>query len=119
MDERPLLEAMGESYGYLRAYVEKRIELMRLELIEKVALTASTLLLLAAMGFIFFFILGLLTIALGFFLEPFVGSLAVSFLILAGIYALVGVLIFLLRKPLIIQPVLDMVIRILDEDQQL
>jgi len=110
---------MGESYGYLRSYIEKRIELMRLELIEKVALTASTVLLLGAMGFIFFFILGLLTVALGFFLEAYVGSMALSFLILAGVYALIGVLIFLLRKPLIVQPVLDMVIRILDEDQQL
>lgn len=119
MNERPLAEAMGESYGFLKAYVEKRIEVMRLEVIEKIALTASTLILLGAMSFIFFFILGLLSVALALYLSPIVGSTPVAFLILAGFYALVAILIFALRKRIIIQPVLDMVIRVLDSDQEL
>ncbi len=115
MEQEKLLEELGESYGYLKVYVEKRIELVRLEATEKVALSLSfviTLLLLLLAGG---FVLGLLTLALGFFLSERMGSPGQAFLVLAGGYAILALLIYFFRNPLIRNPLIGEAIRSLEQ----
>ncbi len=115
MEQEKLLEDLGESYGYLKAYVEKRIELARLEALEKYAMGLSfavTLILLVTIGG---FVLGLLTLAFGFYLGRQLGSYSEAFLILAGLYTFIGLVILAFRKPLIQNPLLSNAIRSLDE----
>ena len=116
MEEKPILEALGESYGYLHAYVEKRVEGARLSVIEKVSTILAVVILLMILGGIFLFIAGLASVALALHLGREIGSFPQAFLLVAGGYLLLGILVFLLRRPLIVAPLLSLAIQILDDE---
>lgn len=115
MEQEKLLEDLGETYGYLKAYVEKRVELARLGMIEKFAKAMSFLISLVAFLLIIGMVVLLLSLALGFYLSEVLGSNSLAFLILSGVYLVIGLLVFALRNPLIRNPLIGQAIRSLDE----
>lgn len=82
----------------LKEYIEKRIELIKLDATEKTlkVIGISVPFLMILILFIFFLIL--LNIALGLYIGMAVENYALGFLILAGIYLLFIIFIFLLRN---------------------
>ena len=94
-------------FDEVKKYIELQREYIKLELIEKLTVVFSKLII-----FILIFLLGIvvlfyLTMSLAYLLEPLVGGLTVSYLIVAGIVALLILLIYLYRKPLIITPLVN------------
>lgn len=100
-------EQIGEAIGYAEAYVQKNIQIAKLTVSEKVAQAATPVIIgvLALMLVPVFF--GMLSIGLGFLIADLLDwSYAYGFLLLTGIYLLLGVLIYLLRTRLFTNPVL-------------
>ncbi len=82
----------------VKDYAEKRLDLLKMEATEKSSIAAgtTTYLVLAAVASLFFIIL--LNIGLGFLIGTWVDNYGYGFLILAGFYLLLIVIIFLARK---------------------
>lgn len=118
LGKNQLLEQLGESYGYVSAMVDRKVEGYKLSAAEKSAKAASgfiTGVILASIGGIFA-VFGLLTLA--FFLadmaEATYGFGMVTLILLALL-----ILIFLFRKALIVNPTVSQVIQLFfSEDEK-
>ncbi len=112
-DKTPVTEKAGETFGYLREYVEKRIELYRLEFIEEAVEGVSTLitsfLLLAIFGIVLIFA----SVSVAFYLAEVLDSNWLAFSIVTIFYAVLALALFLFKRQLILNPILRMVIGIL------
>lgn len=111
MDQNsPLLEKAGETFGYFQHYLEKRIDLFRLELTERVIRILSVLI----TGFLLLSIIGMFTlfasIAAAFYVGTRLNSTGTGFLIIAGVYGLLALLLYIFRRTFIVQPVLSLII---------
>ncbi len=100
-----------------KAYLRKRGDLCRLELVDKLSLI---------LGLVFtFLVLGLLLlVAVGYFSVAIVGSLAtcmpiwVACCIIGGVFVLLAVLVFLCRKVLFINPLIRLLSGILFAEEE-
>jgi vacuolar-type H+-ATPase subunit I/STV1 len=104
------METAGESFGYARQYLEQQLEYMKLEFAEKTSLVISALLTAVVQIMAVSFIVGFLTLALGFYLGQVTGSYSTAFLIIAGIYALIFSVVYFFRRTLLTNPILKLVI---------
>ncbi|MBE6288481.1 MAG: phage holin family protein [Mediterranea massiliensis] len=107
-----LLESIGLLTQELRKYLELQKRYICLESCEKFSILLSALLLvlialILAMAVLLFF-----TLALVQFLTPMVGALSYSYLLIAAFYLLLILLLYLLRKPLIVNPITSFVARL-------
>lgn len=105
-----LLEQLGESYGYVNRLVEKKIEYFKLNLAETSANAISgiiTGLVLAVVGLI---TLILLLITAGFALSAAFDNHVYGFGLVALVFVILFLLILLLKKQLITNPVVSRVI---------
>lgn len=117
-ENMPIIEKAGETFGYLREYVEKRIELYRVEIAEQLVESLSTLI----TSFLLLIIFG--TVALfgslsaGFYLAEVLDSLWLAFLIVTGFYALLALILSLFKRQLILNPILRMIIDLLKGEEE-
>lgn len=87
--------------GDITELISTRIQLLRLEVYEKTSKVASTLIFgIIAVNLIFFTLL-FAFIALGYLFSEWLNSLAAGFGMVVGIYLILFVLLFLLRKKII------------------
>ncbi|MBS1571637.1 MAG: phage holin family protein [Bacteroidetes bacterium] len=100
--------------GILKDYASKKTELLKLEATEKTALSlgTTTYIVLAAITLLFFIIL--FNVGLGFLLGKFVESYALGFMIVAGVYLLLF-LIILLTKNSIKNSIANKIIQFINE----
>lgn len=96
----------------VKEYLELRAEYTRLEAIEKLTMLLSGLLLIFVLIFLGMTTLLYLSFALVYLLEPLVGSLPLSFVIVAGISLLLIAMVVFFRKSLIVQPMLRFLARL-------
>lgn len=106
-----LVELTGFVYEYLRSYVDVKADQAKLEVVERLSKTASALFRLLIVG-----TMGLLAavfglIALAFYIGSQTGSLTLGFGLVAGVFVLLGVLLHLLRRPLLTNPIIEFIIR--------
>ncbi len=104
-------EELGETIGYLEAFAERKIQIAKLDAAEKVANMTASL----ATGFILLALLPVflcvLSVAVGFLLvESFGFSFADSFLLLSGVYLLLGLGLFIGREYLFTNPIVEKVV---------
>jgi uncharacterized RDD family membrane protein YckC len=106
-----LLESLGETYGYLRQYVEQRLDLLRLEAAEKSSQVLASFLTLIVIVLLLLILVAMLSITGALFIgRALGGDYALGFLIMSGVYLLAAWLIYFFRRSLITNPVLSMVI---------
>jgi len=109
---------VGKATQHLRSIAEAKLELFKLELLEKLSEALSVFAVIAFLSLLlsgFFILLG---IALGTWMGNLLDNEALGYLSGAGILFLLGLVIWLLRKPLIINPVLEMMYKkILEKDE--
>ena len=108
-----LMEDIGESFGYVNVMLDRKIEQIKLDVAERSATTASgiiTALILATLGGAVS-LFGLIALAFLIAGEGF-RSAAAGFGIVAGGLLLVLILIFLLKRQLIVNPAVRKVISI-------
>ncbi len=96
----------------VKTYLEGKYDLAKLDLIEKLVLVSAALiviitLLMLLMSFVLF-----LSFSLAYFLSNLFQSQAIGFMIVAGIYFVVALLIFLFKEFIIVQPVLRYMLKV-------
>ena len=105
-----ILLTAGETFEYANQYVQKQIDLFKLESAEKLAKATSSIITLAVIGGLATLVIIMLSIAIGFAIGEALGSYALGFLVITGIYALIAVLVYLFKRRLVTNPVLSAVI---------
>lgn len=113
-----LMEDLGEGIGYIHAYVEQEIESVKLTAAEKISIATSTIVsgliltLLAAAMLLF------ASLALSYYLGSLMNSTALGFLAVAGIYLLILLMVYLFRKRLITDNIVEVVIQFLFDEEE-
>jgi len=123
MDNEPkFTDQIADVFHEAKKYVEIKYKIAKLDATEKIAVVSSFLL-------AFFIILGLafamiffFSAALAFYLGKIWDSLPLGFLCVAGIYALLMILVLLVKEKMIKTPILHSVIKIMfkhhEEDER-
>ncbi len=110
------LERAGESAGFIRAYIKQQKDLLRLEVAEKTSIITSTLVVGIIMLGLISLVLVLGTITAGYYLGALLDDTGLAFLLLTGAFLLIALLIYALRRPLIVNPVLKLILQTFEED---
>lgn len=106
-DRKELIEDLFEK---AEEYVKTNIQLVKLKATDKVAdIVGALVTQLALVVFGFFFLL-MLNIGIAFWLGTIMGQTHYGFMIVAGFYALLGILIFVFRKSIIKTPISNSII---------
>ncbi len=116
MESTKISDQFTELTGSIKDYVELRIDMFRLILAEKLSriftFTISLMIFFILFNFIFMFI----SIAFILWYREYVGPAYTGALIVAGFYLLLGILVWILRKSLFINPVVSQISKILLEE---
>jgi len=91
----------------VKKYMELQKDYVKFELTEKLTIIFSTLILIAVVITLSIVVLFYLSLSLAHFLAPYVGGLTVGYLIVAGIFLVLTGILYLLRKKLIITPLVN------------
>lgn len=92
-----------------KKYFELQKEYVKLELIEKITVIFSTLMLIMLIIILSMMVLFYLLLALAYLMEPYVGGMTNSFLIISGIGVVFTFILYLCRKRLVINPILNFI----------
>ena len=111
MKPNELFSATGETVEYARLYIEQQIDILRLDIAKRIALTISSLITLSVMAVLMLMILLFVSIALGFYLGALMNSYALAFLSIAGLYFLITVLVIYYKRSIVTNPILNIVIK--------
>jgi hypothetical protein len=117
MESQNLKDNVSEISENVKAYIRLKTDLLKLTLTEKVSLIISALLISVILFLVFLFISMFVSIAFIFWFRDHAGPLYVGALIVAGFYLLVGVIIFLMRNSLFIDPLVTQITKILLEEE--
>lgn len=92
-----------------KKYMELQKDYLKLDLVEKLTILLSTLILILILIILGMMALFYLSFTLAYILEPIVGGLTASYALISGVIILLGLLSYLFRKRLIIQPMVNFI----------
>lgn len=118
MANKPFLENIHEIIAIVRSYINTRIELWKLSLLEKTALAGAFFLSSVIIVLIVAFCLLFFSLAFSFWYGQMTGDIATGFLIVAGFYLIVGIVFIVSRKYLITGPVIKSISSIIYMDDK-
>ena len=95
-------------FSEVKKYIELQTEYVKVEFVEKLTILLSTLLIIAVVLILAITGLFYLFFAIAYALEPVLGSLAMSFGIISGLYVVLIFLFYLFRKQLVINPLVKL-----------
>jgi hypothetical protein len=116
MVKQSFTENAGDIFVLAKSYVKTRLELWKLSLLEKVSKAGAFFLVSFIMVIIVAFCLVFISLAFAFWYGQMTDDLATGFLILAGIYFILGVVLILARRSIILAPIIRALSSILFED---
>lgn len=99
-------------------YVDARIELLKINVYEKIAKVIAILFSSIVIVLLFFFLVLFLSISGGFYFGTLLNNNAMGFLLVFGIYLLILVLVMAFRKNLLEKYIIDKVINTLFEKEE-
>lgn len=107
-----MTENLGESLGYLEEYVQRKIQIAKLDTAEQIAKVTASLATMAILVALVPVLLCVFSVGVGFYLATtFDWSIAQAFFALSGFYLLLGIIIYLFRRRLFTNPILGLVIK--------
>ena len=118
MANQTISENVSEIVAIAKSYINTRIELWKLSLLEKISLAGSYFIVTIVVVFIIAFCLLFISLAFAFWYGEVTGDLAGGFLILAGFYLLLGLILILGRKSLILGPIIRSLSAIMYENDE-
>ena len=101
------IDNLQQLYTDIKRYILLQKEYTKLEIVENMAILISTLTMIFILIILGMIALFYLMFALAYLLESYVGGLANSFGIITGIVALLMLIAYLLRKKLLINPMVN------------
>ena len=111
------IDNLEELYKEVKKYVELQGQYVKLDLVEKLTILLSTLILiliLLVLGMMALFYFSFMII---YAIEPFIGSLTGSYAVLGGVLVLIAILIYYFRKKVIFNPMVNFLSRLFLEDK--
>jgi len=104
MDSQEPAENFQQLYNDVKKYIELQADFIKVEFVEKLTILLSTLLIITLLMILAIAALFYLFFSLAYAIVPLVGSLAISFCIISGIYLILIIILYVFRKNLIINP---------------
>ena len=101
----------------VKKYIDLQKDYVKLDITHKLTILLSTLILILVLIVLGMIALLYLSFTLVYILEPHVGGLTISYAIITGGILLMGLLIYGLRKRLIIQPLTNFLVNLLLNDK--
>ena len=101
----------------VKKYIDLQKDYVKLDITHKLTILLSTLILILVLSVLGVIALLYLSFTLVYILEPHVGGLTISYAIITGGILLMGILIYGLRKRLIIQPLTNFLVNLLLNDK--
>jgi len=117
MESQKLSDNFNEISENVKAYIRQKTDYLKLSLAEKLSLIISALLISIILFLVFLFISMFISIAFIFWFRDHVGPLYAGALIVAGFYLLIGIIVFLMRNKLFIDPLVSQISKILLEEE--
>lgn len=111
------IESLRELLFQVREYMELRAERLKLDFVGKLSQLLSAVALGLIIAIIMAVVLLLLSYTLVSIIETATGSVAISFAIVAAGYAIIGAIIYIMRRRLVIRPITSLVCKILLDDE--
>ncbi len=120
MEKNPLSENLTEITAAVKSYINARIDLLKLTLLQKITKAGTFMLTFVSVLVSLFSVMIFLMFAFSFWYGQKTGNLAQGFLISAGIFLILLVLIYLLRRVIFSNTLVKIFSNILfsDEDQK-
>lgn len=116
MEPKTISENFSELSGNVKDYINLRLDLLKLTITEKLASIGSFFLVAVIFFILFLFVLMFFSLAFIFWYRDHVGAAWAAALIVAGAYILIGIIIYMLRKKLFINPLVERLSKILLEE---
>ncbi|MDL2212841.1 phage holin family protein [Bacteroides sp. OttesenSCG-928-D19] len=99
-----------------KKYIELQKEYIQLELIEKLTIIISRLILVVLIILLSIVVLFYISFSLVYLLEPYVGGLTFSYLIVAGLNVSLILILYTYRNKLIVNPILNFIAGLFHND---
>ena len=117
MESQRLSESFNEMTDNAREYVQLKIDLLKLTFTEKLSLIASTFMVTVILFLVFLFVTMFLSVAFIFWYKEHVGSFSTGALIVGSFYLLIGVIVFLTRHHLFVNPLISQISKAMAEEE--
>ena len=104
IDNPESAETFQQLYEEVKKYIALQTEYLKVEFVEKLSILLSALLIVALVIVLVVIALFYLFFSIAYAVEPLVGSLSLSFGIISGVYFVLTGILVLLRKQIIINP---------------
>jgi len=111
MNTKPTVTLIESLFSQSKDYAGDRLELYKLKLVDKSASVASSVIAGVALAIVLFIFFVVFNIGIALLIGDLVGKSYLGFLILAVVYAIVGIVIFKGRNKFFKTPVAEMLIR--------
>ncbi|MEQ8705232.1 MAG: phage holin family protein [Phaeodactylibacter sp.] len=105
-------EAVGEVYGYSKAYFQQQLEYFKLDMAERVSRSLSLGITIFVLAQLFLMIMLFASLALGIYLGERFGSYTQAFLVISGGYAVLTLFMLIFRRLIITNPILSRIIKV-------
>lgn len=115
MSELEKIEGLSDS---VKQYVQLNYEIIKLEATNKTSEIGSSIFASLIIGIVCFLLVLTLTLGAGFYLSTLLGDTFSGFLIIAGLYLLISIILFVGRNILLEKPIRDNIIRKLLDDKK-
>ena len=115
------LKKVEELTDHVKDYITTKVEITKLRLAEKTSLTIGNIIAALVVAVLFLFVILFGSIAGAWALSDWIGKNYAGFLIVAGFYFLVAIIVWFARGKLIRFPVMNAIIKMLhkkDDDEQ-
>lgn len=96
--------------NHIKEYTKTRIDLFIAKTVKEIATTTADIALGAALGFMGIIVLTFLSISAALAIGEALGKFYLGFLIVAGFYVLVSVIMFSMKQQLLVNPILSAII---------
>ena len=106
---------------HVKEYINTRVELTKLRIAEKTSLVIADLIAIAIVILLFLLVVVFGSVAGAWALSEWLGKPSLGFLIVAGFYLLLGIIVWIARSRIIRFPVMNAIIKLLhknDEEEQ-
>lgn len=119
--ENPVYTFFNELKQMVVDYVSTKLQLVKIKAYEKIAAICAVIFSMLVLLFVFLFLVNAFTIAAGAWLNEMLHSNFLGYVIVAGVYLFLFLVMIVFRKQLLVKPLTNIFIKVLfkqDEKQQ-
>jgi hypothetical protein len=116
-DDNSLTAQIKKVFDQVKVYLDLKVGYLKLQVAEYLIRFFSSLVLWMVLFFILFFVIVFGSFAFAYWFGELTGRWSLGFLIIAGFYILLAVIIYTLRKSIIVKPFTSLILHQMELDQ--